>query len=370
MNSFTPSVVQTVLIIGGGIAGVTAAESLRKISPALKIILIDSEEYPLYSRVLLPHYIKGKVPRAKVFLKTPEWYTENHIDWRPSSQVVALDHEQKIATLHTGEQLSYTQVILSTGTTPAPQVGRTLQTLNDADQIVDCLPGLEAMDILGGGFMACEFLNIAEKFQLPAKLYQRGQGFWNNALTPLGQQLLKNRLGHHPVTVHDISEAPLNNPQTFVGLGAPANIRLAEDLGLTLLNGGVRTSEFLTTPVKDVYVIGDVAAPWSEFSQEYLRVANWQTALTHGRAVASTSMGTPTSAVKPTAYATDLLGLSLIFMGDTRLLEADTVREKTVQGGAHIYYYRELQLVGATLIGDPLARQPILAALGQKYVPT
>ena len=69
-----------IVIIGGGIAGTTAAEEIRKANKDARITIIEQEFHPLYSRVLLPHYIKGKVPRERVFLKKPEWYAENNIE--------------------------------------------------------------------------------------------------------------------------------------------------------------------------------------------------------------------------------------------------------------------------------------------------
>ena len=68
------------VIAGGGIAGTTAAEELRKIDPNGSIVLISEELHRLYSRVLLPHYIKGKVPRERCFLKKETWYDEQNIE--------------------------------------------------------------------------------------------------------------------------------------------------------------------------------------------------------------------------------------------------------------------------------------------------
>ena len=62
------------IIIGGGVAGTTAAEELRKIDRTGEITLVSEEHEPLYSRVLLPHYLKGKIPRERVFLKKEAWY--------------------------------------------------------------------------------------------------------------------------------------------------------------------------------------------------------------------------------------------------------------------------------------------------------
>ncbi len=57
------------LIIGGSAAGTTAAETIRNLKPDSAIAIVTDENHEQYSRVLLPHYIRGKVKREQVFLK-------------------------------------------------------------------------------------------------------------------------------------------------------------------------------------------------------------------------------------------------------------------------------------------------------------
>jgi len=64
------------LIIGGGVAGTTAAETIREKDKEARIIIISDEPYPLYSRVLLtkPNFFMGKIPFDKIWLKDEDWY--------------------------------------------------------------------------------------------------------------------------------------------------------------------------------------------------------------------------------------------------------------------------------------------------------
>ena len=61
-------------IIGGGVAGVTAAETIRSRDPIGTIGVFSAEPYRLYSRVLLPHYVKGEMERGKLFLRKEDDY--------------------------------------------------------------------------------------------------------------------------------------------------------------------------------------------------------------------------------------------------------------------------------------------------------
>ena len=74
-------------IIGGGIAGVTAAETIRARDAEGDIAVISAEPHPLYSRILLPAYAAGEIGREKVMMRTLRDYAERAIRFFPSEQV-------------------------------------------------------------------------------------------------------------------------------------------------------------------------------------------------------------------------------------------------------------------------------------------
>jgi len=78
------------LIIGGGAAGTTAAGVIRTLNPNAKITILSGENYRLYSRVLLPNYIRGEITREQLFLKNPMWYRENQIELVGNSKAAKL----------------------------------------------------------------------------------------------------------------------------------------------------------------------------------------------------------------------------------------------------------------------------------------
>src|SRR5207302_3660143 len=76
------------VIIGNGIAGTTAAETLRRGDPNCSIVLITDEPYTLYNRVALPPFLKLQIPESKVFLKNLEFHEKNRIDLHLETRVV------------------------------------------------------------------------------------------------------------------------------------------------------------------------------------------------------------------------------------------------------------------------------------------
>ena len=90
------------LIIGNGVAGVTAAETIRKADAHASIVIVSEEDHPMYSRVLLPNYIKGLIPRERVFLRKPDDYEQNGITLMRGQRAARLDTATRTVQLENG----------------------------------------------------------------------------------------------------------------------------------------------------------------------------------------------------------------------------------------------------------------------------
>src|SRR3989338_11674363 len=92
------------LIIGGSAAGTTAAETIRNNLPNSSITIVTDEDHEQYSRVLLPHYIRGKVAREQVFLKKQSWYSEKNIELIKGIKAVSLEPESHRVKVSSGDE--------------------------------------------------------------------------------------------------------------------------------------------------------------------------------------------------------------------------------------------------------------------------
>ena len=132
------------LILGGGIAGTSAAEELRKRDAAAEIAIVSEEQHPVYSRVLLPHYVKGKIPRERVFLKKETWYGEQNIEWLTGVRATNIDVKNQSVALSDGRELPYDKLLIATGgeirTLPFERRGVAyLRTIDDTDHLLQLL---------------------------------------------------------------------------------------------------------------------------------------------------------------------------------------------------------------------------------------
>lgn len=364
------------VIVGGGIAGTTAAEELRKIDANAEVALISEEQYPLYSRVLLPHYLKGKVPRERVFLKKESWYEERGIEWLRGISVAALDVKNKHVELSDGRELSYDKLLIATGgdvrTLPSDKRGVSyLRTLDDADhldQLLCELPTGAHAGIYGGGFIACEYLNLFAHFGLPTTIVFRGAHFWSGILEREVGEFLNQHLVARGVEVRAgaefveaLGDREINGFATTkgecacsilgVGIGIEREDAWMRRAGVKT-GSGIVCNEFLQTDLPDVFAAGDVAHYLDVRAGRHVAVGNWMNAQMQGRAVARNMAGERAVFSLVSSYATNALGLEVISIGDTSREDADAVRVIGGKGeGMGQLFSRAGRLIGAVLLG-------------------
>ena len=280
------------IVVGGGVAGTTAAEELRKLNPTSEITLISEEHHALYSRVLLPHFIRRKVPRERIFLKKESWYTEQNIDWIQGESVVRLDPKNQFVELSNGRELLYDKLLLSTGSEPTLVSDDVrgvsyLRNLDDADHLVSLLKettnGSNAC-IFGGGFIACEYLNIFKDYSLPTTIAFRGPHMWSHTICKEAGELINAHLitkgievipnatfnkiiGEKQVEGFETSAGTLQCSILGIGIGVATNFSCIKNSGIET-NDGIVCNQFLQTNNPNVFAAGDVC----EYFQEKMQI--------------------------------------------------------------------------------------------------
>ena len=156
------------LIIGGGIAGTTAAETIRKLDEESSIAIISDEPYPIYSRLLLTKYILGEVPKDSLFLKSADWYQQAGIELFAPISAVSVDSQKREMGLSTGETLGFEKLLIACGGKPCKweicqkeMVGVCrLQYLDDAEKIIQWSRGAKRAVVIGGGLLVLNFVSF------------------------------------------------------------------------------------------------------------------------------------------------------------------------------------------------------------------
>ncbi len=153
------------VIIGGGLAGVAAADTIRRRDKTGRLMLICAEPHPPYDRVPLSKgYLLGDIERDQVFLRPARFYERNNVELVLGQAVTALDLTTRQVTLADGRQIGFAKLLLATGGRPRrlPIPGADLEgiyylrNLEDSDAIRAALQGARRAVVIGGGFIGCE----------------------------------------------------------------------------------------------------------------------------------------------------------------------------------------------------------------------
>ncbi len=261
------------VIIGNGVAGTTAAETIRKNDPNCRVILIGDEPYPLYNRVALPPFIKRRVDRRKVTLRTVEAHAELGIDLRLCTRVISVDAADRTVVTSEGDELRYDALLVATGGRPngLDVPGAELKGIYNFQYLDDALGILERVETakvavaVGGSYIAYE---LAEAFRhdgletfwlirgnrfLRRVLDEDGGAFVDDIATQAGVQTIYNdavaevKSDNGQVrTVVTQQGLHLKTDMLGIGVGLTMNMEFLSGTGVET-RYGVLTNEYLET---------------------------------------------------------------------------------------------------------------------------
>jgi 3-phenylpropionate/trans-cinnamate dioxygenase ferredoxin reductase subunit len=300
---------ETHVIIGAGLAGAKAAETLREEGFDGRVVLIGAEPDRPYERPpLSKDYLRGEAERDAAYVHPPEYYGERDIEWRAETVVDAIDLGARELLLAGGERLAFTGLLLATGAEPRRLPGAEgayyLRDFRDCDALRGVLDQGGRMAVIGGGWIGSEVAASARQKGLQVTLIEQAAAPLEGVL---GRELGEIYAGIH--RDHDVEvltgatvEAVESGHVTLaggravecdhvvVGIGVAPRTELAEAAGLEVDNGIV-VDERLGTSADGVFAAGDVANAWHPFFETRLRVEHWHNALEQGPAAARSMLG-------------------------------------------------------------------------------
>ncbi|WP_349428160.1 FAD-dependent oxidoreductase [Microbacterium sp. LWS13-1.2] len=354
------------LIIGGGLAGGTAAEALRDEGFDGDITVVAAEPHPPYQRPPLSKgYLAGSEGTDAVILHPAEWYAERGIRLIAGVAVRALDAAAHTAELEDGTRLGYDAVLLATGATPRmiPLPGHelpgvvTLRRLDDSDALAAQLrDGGRRLVVIGAGWIGMEVAATARGFGNDVAILERDDVPLAAALGPEMGEVFRGLHLEHGVDLRtsvaveriagsDRAEGVVVDGETLpadlvlVGVGAAPDTALAEAAGLDILNG-VLTDAALRTSAPDVYAAGDVANPFHPVLQRHLRNEHWANALNAGKVAARSMLGKPASFDDIPYFYTDQFDLGMELSGYAPLMtDAELVVRGDLAGREFIAFW-------------------------------
>ncbi|MFE1247291.1 NAD(P)/FAD-dependent oxidoreductase [Streptomyces sp. NPDC058735] len=314
---------QTFVIVGGGLAGAKAAETLRAEGFTGRVILIcDERDHPYERPPLSKGYLLGKAERDSVFVHEPAWYAAHDIELHLGQTVDAIDRAAR--TVRFGEDgtvVRYDKLLLATGAEPrrldVPGTDLAgvhhLRRLSHAERLKQVLTHLGRdnghLVIAGAGWIGLEVAAAAREYGAEVTVVEPEATPLHAVLGPELGQLFAELHREHGVRFHfgvrlteivgqdgvvlaartdDGEEHPAHD--VLAAIGAAPRTHLAETAGLEIADrahgGGIVVDARLRTSDPDVYAAGDVVSFPHPLFGTRLRVEHWANALNGGPAAA------------------------------------------------------------------------------------
>ncbi len=364
------------LIVGNGVAGITAAQGIVRADPAAEVHVYGAEPYPYYQRPRLWMYLAGEIEQEELYFRPLAWYASRGIQVHVDSNVTALDPAEHRIRLANGDWRSYDRLLLATGGRSfippfegSKQEGVfALRSLDDALAIKRHASQSSGIVVIGGGLLGLETARALLAPNRRVTVIEIAPHLLPRQLDVIGAQVLQKRLEtmglsfYAGATTESIigdgraqgvrlaGGRAVRSELIVVSAGIRSRIELAREAGLDV-NRGVLVDDQLRTSAPDVFAAGDVA----EFGGVVYGII--PAAIEQARAVAANMVNGSTATYSGTVFSNTLkvVGIDLTCLGHSTADGEDHVVLRYSDQAAGVYKrlaLREGKIVGAILLGD------------------
>lgn len=378
-----------IVIIGNGVAGVSAAEEISSHNKEVKIIMITDEPSEAYYRPMLSEYISEEEIPKRFFLHSKEWYQEMNIELLCNIKVTKIDIKSKEVFLDNMDKLSYDRLILSTGSHnfippingPQKENIKSLRTLEDANDIKKIVQKSKRIVILGGGLLGLELgwqltklnceVTVVEMMNrlLPKQLDEEASRIFEKNILKTGIKIMKNAKTKEILGESTATAVVLDNGSTIFcdlilySIGVRANTQLADSAGLKI-NRGIIVNEYMQTENPDIFAAGDCA------EYENINYAIWPEAMLQGKIAGKNAIGIKEPYIPIIPFNIyNGMNMSLFSIGDVGT--NPDKKYETIQLGDsenyEKYYFVDNIFVGGILLGNIRKSAKLKSALNKGY---
>ena len=306
-----------IVIIGNGIAGITAARHIRKFSNH-RITVISAESEYFFSRTALMYVYMGHMNWENLMPYEHDFWQKNNINliYDYVTQVKPTD---KKLILRESRDIEYDDLILAVGSKPNKfgWPGQDLKGVGglcskqDLERLEYYAPNKKVCKravIVGGGLIGIELAEMLRSRNIPVTMLVREANFWNKVLPDEEAKMLNDHIREHHIDLRletnldsiiddgngkvdavKIKETGEILDCDFVGLtpGVSPNVAFLEGSGIEI-NRGVLVNRYLETNYDHIYAIGDCSEQRKPIGNRPPVEAVWYTGRMMGEVVAQT----------------------------------------------------------------------------------
>ncbi|UNC92259.1 NAD(P)/FAD-dependent oxidoreductase [Candidatus Contubernalis alkaliaceticus] len=362
-----------IVIIGNGIAAVSAAMAVRRVTDSEEILICSAEPYMTYYRIQLSNRLGTSFSAEDILVYQPSWYKKNKIDLLLGQKVVDINLAGKEISTQDNKIIFYDKLIIASGSRPKiPEVSGlekkglfTLRSYKDTQIIKEYGENCQDFIIIGGGVLGMETAGALRRWKKNVKLLVNSNKLLNRQLDPEGASVIDQMVRNQGVEIfYDSQVKEISGQEKVDGVllkngdyirgevvifaaGVTPETRFLRSSSI-LGTRGVTVDENLRTSNPHVYAAGDV----TEFNGSIQ--GRWPVAKTQGEIAGFNAAGKETIYKEIPSYSLiQAMGMQIYSAGDVN--EKD--KETYTSGDSTSGYFRKLfftkgRLVGAVLIGD------------------
>ena len=355
-----PSDVKEIVIVGGGAAGLACAHELRRLGFIGHVTILSADKDPPCDRPnLSKDYLAGTAPEEWLWLRGDQWYAENRVELRLSTEVVRIDAAAKTVHCASGEALPFDRLLIATGAEPnrlpAPGFDRpnvhTLRSVADARAVADAAKEGSRAVIIGASFIALEVAASLRHRSVHVDIVSVEEVPLEHVFgRELGQKLQalheENGVRFHLSAIvesFDGQAVALGGGERIaadfvvVGIGVRPRTAVAEEAGAAV-DKGVIVDAFLETSLSGIYAAGDIASYPEPISGQRARIEHWVVAERQGEVAAANMLGARKKFESAPFFWTEQYGVPIRYVGRAAGWDAVTC-EGDFEGGSFAARY-------------------------------
>lgn len=385
---FSKDTEEKFVIVGGGIAALSAAEAIRERNKTASITMVTDEPVLPYYRPMLSDYLSEDLSDERLFVQDQAWYKENRIEVLTGKRVTKLDSKSRQVESQDGMVISYDKLIIATGAysfvPPIPGADLkgvyTLRNLEDARRLKDALKKVKKAVVIGGGVLGLEAVEEMVSLGIQVAVVEHNDRLMPRQLDPQASGMLKELMEAKGIALYlgvsteeivgenTVEGVRLNNGQTIstdlvlLSTGVRPHLELAQEAGLEVQQGIVVDNQ-MRTSIDGIYAAGDSA----QFGERVIGL--WPVSLEMGRVAGATAAGDwiefkmPTLSTMLAAFDREIFSLGEVNFPD------DQVRTVVVNDPPAGYfkksYLKDGVLVGEIIIAPRVDSSESMEKLGR-----
>jgi len=366
------------LIIGSSVAGVAAAESIRKYDQKNSLTIITADTFPAFSRPLISYWLEGKVSDKDMFFQPEGFFSRKRIILRTGEKVQRINFARKLV-FTSRDNYRYQKLLIASGTSPViPEIpgkdlALTFTGFSEVQKIKKNLSQIKSVVIAGAGFIGLKAAEAIKKHNkevtivelqdrvLPTLLDDDGAAIYQRHLTKHGIKIILRtaiqKIARHQnqYAVSLSNEKKISADLVIMAVGVKPRIDFIPQNTLKI-NRAIVVNKYLQTSQKDVYAAGDCTMAPELLSGQSGNIAIWPVAYRQGKIAGANMTGEKIIYEGSLAMnSVEVFGLPLISVGKTLANPGEVQIIKSYRPEKMTYKKLLIQnnrLVGAIFIND------------------